>query len=184
VTWLSVQYDKFENATSGNVYLQKYNANGVKVGVETLVNTPTKEIQGEPAIAALKGGGYVITWATYDEAPHAGDANLYAQIYDKNGVKVGNQMLITSNDERDLFPVINATDDGGFVVTWEELSSERDNTGHNLYGDINSQRFDANGNSTTITGDANDNTLTWTGAKAVLLNGEDGNDTLQGGAGN
>jgi Ca2+-binding RTX toxin-like protein len=181
VTWVSVQYDKNENPTSGNVYLQKFNANGVKVGGETLVNTATKEIQGEPAITALKGGGFVITWATSDETSHAADANLYAQIYDKNGVKIGSQMLITSDDDRDLFPVVNATDDGGFLVTWEELSP---NNSNNFQGDIYSQRFDANGNSTTVTGDANDNTLIWKGAKAVLLNGEEGNDSLQGGAGN
>ncbi|WP_436274559.1 beta strand repeat-containing protein [Pseudomonas sp. LjRoot277] len=181
VTWVSVQYDKNENPTSGNVYLQKFNANGVKVGGETLVNTATKEIQGEPAITALKGGGFVITWATSDETLHTADANLYAQIYDKNGVKIGSQMLITSDDDRDLFPIVNATDDGGFLVTWEELSP---NNSDNFQGDIHSQRFDANGNSSTVTGDASDNTLIWKGTKAVLLNGEEGNDSLQGGAGN
>ncbi|WP_409281077.1 beta strand repeat-containing protein [Pseudomonas defluvii] len=177
VTWVSVQYDKNENAISGDVFMQRYSAKGAKLGGETRVNNPTKEIQGEPAITALKGGGYVISWATSDETPHTGNANLYAQIYDKNGAKVGSQMLITSDND-DLFPVVNATNDGGFIVTWEELSSTND------HGDIHSQRFDANGNSTSLIGDANDNTLVWTSAKAVILSGEEGNDTLQGGAGN
>ncbi|WP_277423361.1 calcium-binding protein, partial [Pseudomonas viridiflava] len=181
VTWVSVIYKNGE-AVTGNVYMQRYNDKGVKLGGETLVNTATKEIQGEPAITALKGGGYVITWATSDEVSRTGDANLYAQIYDKNGVKVGAQMLVTSDDD-DLFPVVNATDDGGFVITWEELSSERDGNNNNISGDIHSQRFDANGNSTSLTGDINDNTVIWTGASPIIISGEEGNDTLTGGTG-
>jgi len=176
LTWTSVTL-KNGTPVTGNVYMQRYNDKGVKLGGETLVNTPSSEIQGEPAITALKGGGYVISWATSDEAAHSADANLYAQVYDKNGVKVGNQLLITSN-ENDMFPVVNATQDGGFVITWEVLSWD------NQIGDIHSQRFDANGNSTTLTGDANDNTLIWSGSAAAILKGEDGNDSLTGGAGN
>lgn len=184
VTWVSVQYNKNEDAISGDVFMQRYAANGAKLGKETLVNSRSSEIQGEPAITALKGGGYVISWATSDEAPHAGNANVYAQVYDKNGAKVGNQILVASDDSNDLFPVIAATDDGGFIVTWEVLSPGRDAQGNNLLGDINSQRFDANGNATTLLGDAGNNTLTWTGSNAIILDGGAGNDTLTGGSGN
>jgi Ca2+-binding RTX toxin-like protein len=184
VTWVSMQFNKDEQPTSGNVYMQRYNANGTKLGGETLVNTATKEIQGEPSITALKGGGYVISWATSDEAAHSANANLYAQVFDKNGVKIGGQVLVTSDEDNDLFPVVSPTDDGGFIVTWEALSLERDPiTQEGVSGDIHSQRFDANGNSTSLTGDASDNTITWVGSNPIILSGEDGNDTLKGGTG-
>ncbi|MEJ5864766.1 calcium-binding protein [Pseudomonas farsensis] len=184
VTWVSTKLDKNENAISGNVFMQRYSATGAKLGGETQVNTAGTEIQGEPAITALKGGGYVISWATSDEAPHSGPANLYAQVFDKNGVKVGSQLTIASDDSNDLFPVVAATDDGGFIVTWEALSPTRDINNRNTSGDIYSQRFDANGNSTKLIGDSGDNTITWTGDSAVILSGEDGDDHLVGGKGN
>lgn len=181
VTWVSV-ISKNDQVLSGNVYMQRYDAKGAKLGGETLVNTATKEIQGEPAITALEGGGYVISWATSDEAPRSGDAHLYAQIYDKNGVKVGSQILIATDDD-DMFPVLTPTVGGGFVVTWEELSPENMN-GVNAAGDIHSQRFDANGNSTSLSGDENDNTLIWEHSSPIILNGKDGEDILIGGSGN
>ncbi|MFK3773483.1 hypothetical protein [Pseudomonas sp. NPDC089406] len=184
VTWSSVKLDSNDNAISGNVFMQRYSATGAKLGGETQVNPSSSEIQGEPAITALKGGGYVISWATSDEAPHSGAANLYAQVYDKNGVKVGGPLTIASDASNDMFPVVAATDDGGFIVTWESLSSIRDGNGRNAYGDIYSQRFDANGNSNKLVGDAGDNSITWTGDSAVVLSGEEGNDHLVGGNGN
>lgn len=182
VAWVSQTYQNDE-PVSGNIYMQRYAANGSKLGKETRVNAGTTEIHGEPAITALKNGGYVIAWGSSDEAEREGDAGLYAQIFDKNGVKVGNEILV-ARDENDLFPAINATDDGGFVITWESLRTEWSFEGATQYGDIHSQRFDANGNSIAIGGDAGDNSLVWTGAAAVTLKGEEGNDQLQGGAGN
>jgi serralysin len=182
VTWVSLTF-KNDEPVSGNVYMQRYSDKGAKLGGETLVNTATKEIQGEPAITALKDGGYVISWATSDEASRSADAHLYAQIFDKNGAKVGGQLLINTS-ENDMFPVVNATADGGFVVTWEDLSGERDVNGNNVSGDIHSQRFDSTGHSTVLTGDDGDNTLIWTGSNPIVLEGGAGNDTLVGGDAN
>ncbi|MFK3772345.1 beta strand repeat-containing protein [Pseudomonas sp. NPDC089406] len=188
VTWTSVDYAKGsdEVPVSGDVFMQRYSASGAKLGSVTQVNGDSSEIPGEPAITALKGGGYVITWATSDEAPHAGQpSNLYLQVYDKNGAKIGNQQAITSDWDNDLFPVVSATADGGFIITWEALSPERvPSTGENVAGDIYSQRFDANGNSTTLVGDGGDNTIAWTGSSGVILRGGEGDDTLTGGASN
>ncbi|TLP63093.1 calcium-binding protein [Pseudomonas mosselii] len=182
VTWTSVQYDANENATSADVFMQRYSAAGKALGGETQVNVTSSEPQGEPAITALQGGGYVISWATSDEVAYDGTNNLYAQIYDKSGNKVGAPLHITSDDSNDMFPVIAATDDGGFIITWEVLSPQVN--GQNATGDIYSQRFDANGNANQLIGDTGDNTLVWTGAGGVILSGEEGNDTLVGGAAN
>ncbi len=180
VTWVSQAY-KNDRPVTGNVFMQRYKADGSKLGVETRVNT-SNEVYGEPAITALKGGGYVITWATSDEAPRTGDARLYAQIFDNNGAKVGKEILV-ARDQDDLFPTINATDDGGFVITWEDLRTEWLSNQLVQYGDIHSQRFDANGNALVIQGDEGNNTLAWTGSAAVSLIGGQGSDTLIGGKG-
>ncbi|QXH45707.1 hypothetical protein KSS93_22960 [Pseudomonas xanthosomatis] len=191
VTWTSIKYNADEQPISGDVFMQRYSANGVKLGKETQVSVSSKEIHGEPAITALNADGYVITWATYDEGSHE-VSNLYAQVYDKNGVKISSLLKIASDKVNDLFPVVAATDDGGFIVTWESLSRDGNDNNLNSSGDIYSQRFDATGNSIGLVGE-NDNTIVWTGDKPVnitaeggdnILTGGNGNDTIAGAAGN
>ncbi len=36
-------------------------------GGETLVNSTTANDQNEPSVAALEGGGYVVTWMSYNQ---------------------------------------------------------------------------------------------------------------------
>lgn len=56
-------------------------------GSETQVNTYTTASQAHPAVAALAGGGYVITWQSYNQD---GSGNgIYAQRYDAGGVAQG-----------------------------------------------------------------------------------------------
>jgi Ca2+-binding RTX toxin-like protein len=44
------------------IFQQRYAADGVAVGGETLVNGHTKGVQSAPTIAALADGGWVVTW--------------------------------------------------------------------------------------------------------------------------
>jgi Ca2+-binding RTX toxin-like protein len=168
-----------EVTTSIDIFQQRYTADGKKAGGETQVNQGTG-FHNDPVITALKDGGYVIAWATSDERDiYNGDSSLYAQIFDKNGVKVGDQLVVASSDDEDYFPSISASPDGGFLITWE--AGERDNS---VAKDIYAKQYDANGNSVTLTGDTGDNTINWTGKAGITLNGGDGDDTLTGGEGN
>ncbi|GLK90809.1 hypothetical protein [Pseudomonas turukhanskensis] len=168
-----------ERTTAIDIFQQRYTADGKKAGGETQVNQGTG-FHNDPVITALKGGGYVVAWATSDEREiYSGDSSLFAQIFDKNGVKVGDQLVVATSDDEDYFPSISASADGGFLITWEAGERNDDNA-----RDIYAKQYDANGNSTTLTGDSGDNTLTWTGKAGITLNGGVGDDTLTGGEGN
>ncbi|MDP9938313.1 hypothetical protein [Ectopseudomonas alcaliphila] len=193
VTWTRETHDdlKYEDQWGNNVveertvdthiFMQRFSADGKKLGGETQVNS-TSGFYNDPAITALEGGGYVITYATSDERElYSGTSRLYAQIYDKNGAKVGDELVVASSPNQDFFPSVTASADGGFLITWE--ASERTANHGGGSGDIYVKRFDANGNSLTLTGDDGDNTLTWTGSSGVTLDGGVGNDTLTGGNG-
>jgi len=185
-----------ERTESLNIFMQRYSADGKKLGGEAQVNK-TSGMYNDPAITALKDGGYVITWSTSDDRDlYTGPSNLYAQIFDKNGVRIGNELLVATSSNIDYFPSIAASEDGGFIIAWEAAnrsnfppySSDQvfgpgplplsENT-----GDIFVKRFDANGNSMSLTGDTGDNTLTWQGTYGAVLDGGAGNDTITGGAG-
>ena len=189
VTWTRETHDDIklgnnvveERTVDTHIFMQRFSADGKKLGGETQVNS-TPGFYNDPAITALEGGGYVITYATSDERElYNGTSRLYAQIYDKNGAKVGDELVVASAPNQDFFPSVTASADGGFLITWE-AAERTDNYGEGS-GDIYVKRFDANGNSLTLTGDDGDNTLAWTGASGITLDGGAGNDTLSGGDG-
>ncbi|WP_204114988.1 Ig-like domain-containing protein [Shimia biformata] len=100
------------------IYSQRYDASGVAVGPEVLVNTTTSNQQQQPNIAALDGGGYVITWESFDTDGTA--YNIYSQSFDINGNPVGAETLIDSpaNPEYDTWSAVSGLAGGGYVVTW------------------------------------------------------------------
>ncbi len=190
VTWTRETHDDIKHAPNWveertvdlHIFMQRFSADGKKLGGEAQVNA-TSGFYNDPSITALKGGGYVITWATSDERDlYEGPSKLYVQVFDKNGVKVGGEQVVAGSSDQDYFPSVSASDDGGFLVVWEAAERTKDyGVGS---GDIYARRFDANGNSLTLTGDAGDNTLTWTDSSGVVLDGGAGDDVLTGSDGN
>ena len=73
VTWMSVHQD----GDWGGVFGQRFDAGGDTVGKEFQINTFTEDGQGDPSVAALADGGFVVTWNSDD---HAGnDDGIWGQ---------------------------------------------------------------------------------------------------------
>ncbi|MES9914680.1 MAG: Ig-like domain-containing protein [Candidatus Thiodiazotropha sp. 4PDIV1] len=153
VVWESANQD----GDLDGVYFQRYDANGVAQGVETLVNTTTTDDQDDPQITALSNGGFAIVWEALNQDGDGG--GIYGRIFDASGLAVTNEFLInttTANDQYD--PHIAALDGGGFVVVWESNLQDGDAKG------IYSQHYDNTGVAqggetqvhTTTTGGQND----------------------------
>jgi Ca2+-binding RTX toxin-like protein len=183
VAWHSNQQD----GSGYGVYARRFDAAGVAQGAEFRVNSQTLNSQQAPVVAALAGGGFVVAWE--DSASDGSSYGVYAQRYDAGGAAQGGEIRANSytSSVQDN-PSIAALADGGFVLTW---ISYQDGSYYGVYA----QRFDASGNKVLnqVTGDTAANTLTWTHAGGVALNGLGGNDTLvsnsgddtlDGGAGN
>lgn len=114
-----------------DVYTRRFDSAGVPVGGETRANTFTADAQQQPGIAALRDGGYVVTWMSqYQDGSGYG---IYAQRFNSSGAPVGSETRIntvTSGSQES--PAIAGLGDGGYVVVW-------------FNGDIHAQRFDSNG---------------------------------------
>ena len=52
---------------ASGIYGRRYDAGGAPLGNEFLVNAFTSGWQNSPSIAALHGGGFVVTWASYNQ---------------------------------------------------------------------------------------------------------------------
>ncbi|WP_109830830.1 putative Ig domain-containing protein [Reichenbachiella versicolor] len=103
-----------------DIYVQRFDQSGNKLGTETLVNSETADVQ---AIADVTTGseGFVVTWRSIGQ--DAGSLNrntgVFAQRFDFDGNKIGNEFLVnktTTGSQRE--PKIASDNSGDFVIAW------------------------------------------------------------------
>jgi trimeric autotransporter adhesin len=86
------------------------------------LNRPTEGSQEDPAIAALKGGGFVAVWVDSDLDDPGGlgsDRGVYARLFGDDGRPLGREFRVHSGTAGDQFmPHVTALEDGGFAVAW------------------------------------------------------------------
>lgn len=127
------------DADGEGVYGRRFDADGVALGNDFLVNQTTLNAQNQPAVAALEGGGYVVAWLSFGGG---GFGNVYAREFNANGSAAGGEFLVnvdtTFNGQ--LFPNVAALADGGFLVSWTDFNNSFPNDAA-----VVGQRYDAMG---------------------------------------
>lgn len=111
-----------------DIYCQRFNNNGVKLGVNFRVNDDignTKQYQ--PAIEADSLGNFVVVWM--DE--RYGNYDIYCQQFAKSGTKLGINFRVNddSGENHWSWPAISVSDNGNFAVVW----TNKHNGKKNLY---------------------------------------------------
>lgn len=132
ITWASD-----DGASHNGIYTQRFDADGVRVGGETRVNTTTTDSRYQtPDIAVLANGDYVISWQ---------GSELFAQRFDADGTPLGSQVSVTNDFDPyaaiydQEFPALAGLTDGGYVICYGRGPSGLD--GDELYA----RRYDADG---------------------------------------
>jgi hypothetical protein len=150
--WL-VSWEGSGTGDPDGIYQRRFNANGVAVGAATLVNATTAHDQFSTSVAALKDGGWLVSWTG-----EAGDFSndVYLQRYSSSGkIVLAETMVNATTAGRQESSTITGLTDGGWVVTWN-------GDGAGGSSDIYQRRYDASGatdgadilvNSTSTTGD-------------------------------
>ncbi|MGV3551574.1 Ig-like domain-containing protein [Rhizobium sp.] len=143
--WI-VTWDSFQDGNSYDVYQQRYRANGNTFGTETRVNTASSDYQGDPSVAALDDGGWVVAWNSTGQ--DGNESGIYLQRYDASGARVGSETLVNTtviNDQQEA--EITGLADGGWVVTWVSRGQEDPfNANEQFNYGVYQQQFDKNGN--------------------------------------
>ncbi|WP_445217129.1 hypothetical protein ACKWRH_34270 [Bradyrhizobium sp. Pa8] len=107
-----------------SIKAQVFAADGSKVGSEFLVNGETASFQQVPTVTGLSNGGFVVTWQDFSGT--LGDASgtsIKAQVFAADGSKVGSEFLVdTQTANNQTVPTVTGLGNGGFVVTWQDLS--------------------------------------------------------------
>jgi len=148
VAWTSL--DDQDEDNSADIHQQRYDVDGVAVGIETTVNTYTTSVQMIPNTTALAQGGWVVTWNSSGQ-DGSGDG-IYQQRYNAVGVAVGDETKVNSiTTGAQQYSAVAALADGGWIVTWQ---SSEPGQGNNIY----QQRYNVAGEA--VETDALVNTVT------------------------
>ncbi len=87
---------------------------------ETRVNSYTTGNQEHSAIAALDGGGWVVTWESFGQDGELD--GIYSQRYTALGAKAGDETLVnTQTAHSQMEPSVTGIQGGGYVVTWSDI---------------------------------------------------------------
>ena len=134
VVWAS--FDEAGPNSLLDVYGQILSPTGDKISGEFLINHQfTTYNQRTPAVAALANGGFVVAWVSEQErstAPNWGtnttsygagaaplpSVDIYAQLYNADGVAQGNKFLVNADSNPCANPAVAAASDGSFMVAW------------------------------------------------------------------
>lgn len=117
--------------TSQGIKGQIFDAQGVKVGGQFLVNTIVNQEQYFPTAMGLPGGGFVVAWtdASVNNSDDTTPTAVRAQIFDQAGAKVGGEFLVNSRPGEQYFETIAVLASGNFVIGWSERTGPVDVTG-------------------------------------------------------
>ncbi|MGZ8286175.1 MAG: cadherin domain-containing protein [Allosphingosinicella sp.] len=140
-----VVWQTMDNSADGSwwaIKSQRFNAQGVAVGGEILVNTLGAGDQTGAKVTSLASGGYVVTWETSDSAQDGSGTAIKARLFDSAGLPVGGEFRVNSLASQDQKePTVTGLADGGFVVAWYTTDTAQDGAGWAIKG----QRFSAEG---------------------------------------
>ena len=154
-----VIYTSFNQAGAQSyqdVYGQIFSAAGQKAGEEFRLNNFIKYNQRTPSIAALSGGGFVVSWvseqqrmempamlsADYEYTNHLQPTiDIYARVYNANGTPLTGELLVNTTTNTCANPAVAGSSEGGFMVAW----SERDPHNQTNSWDVMARAFRATG---------------------------------------
>jgi hypothetical protein len=100
-----------------SINYQRFDAAGMRVGAEVVLNTrlPEGASVDAPAVTALAGGGYAIAWR-YSTSSGAATAVFKVRTFAADGTEVGTEDSVQGASSYD--PALTALVGGGFALGW------------------------------------------------------------------
>ena len=115
--FIAVWDSYLQDGSVHGVYAQIFNNDGSKIGDEFYVPSNAYEAQTNPSVQVLNNGKALIT---YSSKHVAGSFEIYGQIVDQAGVKIGSEFQInTDTNDHQVAPIISKLTNGNIVVVYE-----------------------------------------------------------------
>ncbi|MCT8971348.1 Ig-like domain repeat protein [Microbaculum marinisediminis] len=117
---------------------RRFRASGQPAGKDFSVSRGTGRAETDPAVAALRRGGFVAVWAA--KGVDGGGFGIAGQVFRRNGKPAGRVIQVNTHARgNQTRPAVASLADGSFVVVWE--SARQDGSGKGIYA----QAFTASG---------------------------------------
>jgi hypothetical protein len=138
--FVAVFRGQYRDASGDAVVGQRFDANGLKVGGEFVVNASSSGNQFQPAITALADGGFAVAW--YSDGERDGQYyDVFFQRYNAAGQAVGSETRAnTSLNYENTYqsePAIIQLASGDILVAWRGEQQDGSNSG------VYAQRFNS-----------------------------------------
>lgn len=120
IIWESYLNNYDEGPSATYIAGQFFDAAGKKIGGEMVVAGADQTCSETPEITRLPDGGFVLTW-TYDDYDDilTEDSEVWAAVYNADGsVRQAQFRVDTVASNEAVRPVVTATGDGGFVISF------------------------------------------------------------------
>lgn len=131
-----------DHTGDSNVYAQRFDATGNKVGAETLVNTTTTNDQLSASVSGTSDGGFTVSWTSEDQ--NSGSNGIYAQRFNSSGVAQGSEFLVdTALIDQSSSQVLGLSN-GNFLVAYNKGGTTAN--GDSSQGGVFGSLYDSNGN--------------------------------------
>jgi len=116
-----------------DVFCQRYNSSGTKLGTNFRVNDDAAEIEhNDPDVAIDDAGNFVVVWSVVD---YQHGCHTYGQRYSSDGTPLGNNFQVDNDNVESLrseHPSVAMTANSGFVIVWNDKRED----GYNVFGQI------------------------------------------------
>ena len=140
-----------------DVFFQRFDATGKKVGGEVVVNQFAQLDQHQPVVAALPSGNFVVAYVSertvlrvFGETVFRSDrptpvprVDINARIFDATGAPLGGEFTVNTGALPCATPAMAAGADGAFTIAWVQTDALKANS-----VDVYARTFNANGSST------------------------------------
>jgi len=122
-----------------DVFGQRYDSSGLRVGNEFRINTDTQSSQNNPEVGMDSNGNFLVVWVSQEDLSGPSYEDVFGQRYDSSGNKVGGEFRVnTTTALFQYFPSVATSSNGASVAVWQSL------TGSAFA--IKGQRYDSSGN--------------------------------------
>jgi len=129
VVWTSLDQD----GSGGGIYGQRFESSGDKISSEFRINTYVDDVQSNPSVSAVSGGGFIVVWDSFGQ--DGSDRGIYGQRYDNGGNEIEGEFQInTHTNGLQRNPSIAVLPGGDVVVVW--ASEGQDSSDMGVYGQV------------------------------------------------
>ena len=109
----------------------------MQINIQDVAKSASSDVK--PRVARRKGGGFAVVWES-NAVDGAVDTELMGRVYDENYQPLTSEFIVnlfemsSKQEEPDIAAI--PTDDGGFVVVWQDEKADGDNDGWGISGQL------------------------------------------------